>query len=157
MIRPANFSDIPRLAALMAEAHARSKYADRCGLDLKFTKALFVRAIQRHGGTGDGATCLFVSDNDGVQGFILGLLDRVYQVGDKLAALDAFYYAAHDIAPRDPARLIDAYVEWAGRSPNCIEIKLSATDVVGPTERVERLYRRKGFVRSGVIYERTAP
>lgn len=156
MIRRAAFGDIPRLAEIVVENHARSVYAGRCGVDIKLTKSLIIQAIQRDKLKTAGGTCAFVSERKGaVDGFIVGTLDRVYHIGTKLMAMDMFFVAGATSTLREAGALLDAYIAWGFSCPDVIEINLSATTVVGPTDRIEKLFRRKGFVRSGVIYERS--
>lgn len=152
MIRPAKFGDINALVELMKEGHARSKYAGRDEVDVKEAKALLMASIQRHGLKREGGTCVFVTDQ--VDGFMMGMVDRVYHVGTKLVAQDLFYYAREGVKPQDAVGLLGAYLDWAESIPNVIEIRNGVTDIIGDVERVEALYRRRGFTRCGVIMER---
>lgn len=155
MIRKAAFVDIPRIAELMTALHASSIYATRCGIDIAETKALFMRLMQRHGGKNDGSALVFVAEKDGVvEGFIAGILTRVYHVGDKLVAQDVFLHLTEKADKPDLNRLVSAYLDWANDCPKVVEINLSATDVIGSTARVEKLYRRKGFIQCGAIYRK---
>lgn len=155
MIRPAKFGDIPRLAELLAEMHERSCYATVAAVDLRAAKALFVQAIQRHGSGTAGAMCAYVADSGSrVEGFVIGLLDRLYHVGDQLMASDLFLYVSPNGDPRDFARLFDALDQWAAANPNVLECRLGITDAITPWQRTAQLYRRKGYRQSGAIYER---
>lgn len=154
-VRPARFGDIPILTELLEQAYRRSKYRDRTPVSIKEAKALLVQAIQRHGLAAAGGACVFVSEHDGaVDGFISGLLDRVYHIGEKLSATDFFFYVAPDGSPASAGGLIDAFVDWALGIEAVIEIRLGATDIIQDYERTAALYRRKGFIQTGVIYER---
>ena len=151
MIRAARFADIPALTALMQEGHARSKYFGRAGVDPKEARGLLMTCVQ-----GEGGTMVMVSDDaDGKPaGFMVGILERVYHVADRLATSDLYLYVS-DRAPRFAwLELLLAYDEWARANPKVIQVNVSATDIVGDYRRVERLYRRLGFRQSGVIYER---
>ena len=153
--RPARFGDIPRLAELLEQAHQRSKYRDRTTVNVKEIKALMMQSIQRHGLAQAGGSCIFVTEHQGaVDGFIAGLLERVYHVGDKLSATDFFFYVAPDGSPASAGGLIDAFVDWARGVEAVIEIRLGATDIIQDYQRTAALYRRKGFIQTGVIYER---
>ncbi len=155
MVRKAKFGDIPRLTELLEQGYQRSKYRDRGSVSTKEIKALLVNAIQRHGLTSAGGACVFVSEHQGVvDGFIAGLLDRVYHIGDKLSATDLFLYVAPDGSPTSAGGLIDAFVDWALDNEAVVEIRLAATDIIQDYERTAALYRRKGFIQTGVIYER---
>lgn len=152
MIRPAKFGDIPAIVELMEEGHARSKYAGRDFVDPKEAKRLLMASIQRQGLKGEGGACVFVTDQ--VDGFTMGMVDRVYHIGTKLMAQNLFYYARETARPQDRLALFDAYIGWASAIPGVIEIHDGITDIVGDVDRVEALYRRRGFTRCGVIMER---
>lgn len=155
MVRKAKFGDIPRLAELLEQGARRSKYSDRCSFDMKETKSLLVNAIQRHGLASAGGSCVFVSEHAGaVDGVIVGVLDRVYHIFDKLSAGDLAFYVTPGGSPRSAGALIDAYFEWADGIDAVIETLLGATDIVQDYEIAAALYQRKGMVQTGVIYER---
>ncbi len=154
-MRKAKFGDIPRLTELLEQGYQRSKYRDRGSVSIKETKSLLVSAIQRHGLTSAGGSCVFVTENQGVvDGFIAGLLDRVYHIGDKLTATDIFFYVTPEGSPRSAGHLIDAFIDWTQDIEEVVEIRMAATDVIQPAEQSMALYQRKGFTQSGVIYER---
>ena len=154
MIRAAKFSDIPSIVQLMKEGHARSKYANRDEIDVAEAKRLLMQFIQRHGLKREGGTCVFVTD--AVDGFMMGMLDRVYHVGTKLVAQDLFYYCRETTPPQSALGLLAAYTDWAESVPNIIEIRNGITDIVNAENvvRVESLYQRQGFSRCGVLMER---
>ena len=113
MARTAKFGDIPRIAELLEQGAQRSKYRGRASFDVTVAKALLVNAIQRHGAVGVGGTCVFVTEHDGmIDGVIVGVLDRVYHVFDKLSAADLVFYVAPDGSAKSWGRLIDAFNEW---------------------------------------------
>lgn len=153
MIRPAKFGDIPSIFDMIVEGHSRSKYAGRDAVDAKECKSLLMGAIQRHGLKREGGTCVLVTER--VDGFIMGILDRVYHVGTKLTAQDMFFYARATSFPQDRVGLLDAYIRWADSVPNVIEIRNGITDILGDVEKVELIYQRMGFRRCGVMVERT--
>lgn len=155
MIRAARFMDVIRLAELLAQSHEATRYAD-LAFDAAAARKLLAQFVQRHGGTHDGATCLFVLENgEGVIcGFVAGAMDRVYHVGEKLAANDVFLIAAPDAPPTTARRLLAAYIDWAQRAPDCVEIRLSWTDALPTGERMGPIYQRMGFRKCGEIYER---
>lgn len=155
MIRPAKFGDIPRLYALLYEGYERSKYREHMAVDAKATKALLMNAIQRHGLKREGGMCVFVSEHGGVvDGMVVGTLNRVYFIGSKLMAQDVFLYTARGANPSSASDLFDAYVDWGMANESVFEIKASASDIIGDVDRVEALYRRKGFIRCGSVFER---
>lgn len=142
MIRPALYVDIPEICALAVEAHSASKYAKYpMNLKGKF-KPLLMESIR------SGNSCLFVSERKGkVTGFIIGMIDDLYHVLNVKYATDIFFFAQ-----RDGGALLDAFIEWAGRIPGVVQIRLGATDAVGDYTRVEKLFGRKGLIQEGVMY-----
>lgn len=157
MIRRARFGDIPGLYRLIGEGHANSRYAASEEIDEREAKALLMRCIQRHGSPNVGGSCVFVAEAGGrIDGFIVGLLDRVYHLGRRFSAEDLFFYVSPDSEPTMAGRLIDAYVAWAEANEKVIEIKLAATDIIDDWRRTAHLYERKGFHQIGAIYERAS-
>jgi RimJ/RimL family protein N-acetyltransferase len=153
MIRAARFQDIPAIYDMMIEGHVRSKYREIDAVDPKEAKGFLMNAIQRHGLKREGGTCVFITED--MDGFIVGILDRLYIVGTKLQAQDAFYYARLTAKPQAAFALLAAYLQWAESIPNIAVIRNSVTDIIlGDTERVETLYRRCGFARVGVMMEK---
>lgn len=155
MIRPAKFFDTIRIVELLEKAHAQSKYVGVAEFSHKAAHKLIHQCIHRHGHTHEGGALVMVAVRDQrVEGFMVGILDRVYHVTDKLAANDVFLYCSDKAHPADFIKLFDAYVSWASNNPKVVEIKASWTDVLPDAERVSALYERKGFRRCGGIYER---
>jgi hypothetical protein len=154
LIRPARFADIPAIVAIILEAYAHSIHAGTdVDVDVKVTKALLMQAIQRHGAKGAGGSSLFVAEHNGaIAGFIIGIVDRVQNIGTKLYATDLMFLCAPDAPPGAAGRLVTALVAWARSIPDVRMIYLGASDVVGDWARTEKLYRRKGFAQSGVTY-----
>ena len=160
MIRSGRFGDIPRLTELFREMHARSKYATRATLDEKHVKSLIVQALQRHGATHDGGTWVKVAEvNDVVEGFIIGVLDRVYHIGVELMATDLFFYCSPRSDVKAAGELLDSLVGWAKENPKVVEVCCAMTDAIGDWERTMLLYRRHGFKTTGgmaeISFERT--
>lgn len=155
-VRDALFSDVPKIAALLGAAHARSRYfGTSVDVDVKETKALLVRSIQRHGGATAGATLVMVAETDGeVRGVIVGVLDRILGIGTKLYATDLFFVCAENVDPRDPAALLEAFERWALPNPLVYEAMCGCNDAIGDPERVGKLYERRGWTRAGAIYRK---
>jgi len=156
MIRPARFSDVPAMYALLAEGFERSRYRTMGAIDQKVAKGLLVQAIQRDGQPGEGGTLVRVADQDGVvEGMIIAVLQRVYHIGDKLQATDLFYIGSPRCHPADGRGLFDAMVAWADGNPRVVEILATVTDVLlDDWPRVGRLYERRGFVPCGGMWRR---
>ena len=158
MIRKAKFGDIPRIVELLCEAHERSIYADTATMDTAEAKRLVMQCIQRHGHKTEGGCVVFVAETQGaVQGFIIGTLTRHYHICRELAASDLFFYATPDSDPRAAPRLLDAMIEWAETNPKVIAITQGVTDVIDSECRASALYERRGFRRSGLMFERIVP
>lgn len=154
MIRPAKFADILRIVELLDEMCLHSKYNGVASVSHKAAHRLLQQCIQRHGFTNDGGSFVMVAVRDQrVEGFMVGILDRVYHVTDMLAANDVFLYCTKKAHPTSGVRLFDAYVSWAKNNPKVVSIKASWTDAMAGSERIERMYEGKGFKRSGGIFE----
>lgn len=153
--RRAQFADIPRLVELMQEAHGRSKYAERCRVDVDEVKQLFIGALQRDSVRGPGGSCVYVVQADGVvEGVILGMTERIYHFGDKLMATDVLFYVSERAGPRSALNLLAAFEGWASENPRIIEITLGISDVIDDPERLAKVYERRGYAYSGLMYER---
>lgn len=153
MIRDAKFQDVPELLAMLREMQAASKYAGRVEVVDKVAEALLMGLIAGQRQTGPQASFCAVAEQDGIVGFMAGVLDRVYHIGDRLVANDAYLYVRPKARAAHSLRLIDAYIRWATGNPKVIEVKLSWTDVLPGAERIGELYGRKGFHKIGEIYE----
>jgi hypothetical protein len=155
MIRAARFADIPRLTDLLCEMHDHSKYAGVVEVSRPAAQGLLQNAIRRHDGEHDGGALVMVDEQAGeIEGFIVGVLNRVYLIGDKLAANDLFLHTTGKAGGLSALKLLAAYVAWADRNPKVHEIKLSWTDTMPGAERIGMVYERMGFARCGAIYER---
>lgn len=155
MIRPAKFFDTVRIVDLMHEMHERSCYAQLDVIDDRYAHKLVSNCIQRHGGSHDGAALVMVAVHDQkVEGFLIGILDRLYHLGTKLSANDLFLYTSKKCHPTDFVRLLETYISWAENNPKVGEIKLSWTDAVPGAERMGKMYEMKGFDYCGGIYSR---
>lgn len=157
MIRPATFGDLPRLFTLVCEQHEASKYYPDVGVDEPTLRSYLMQGVQRHGGTNNGSTCLFVEEHKGqVEGFILGILDRLYHIGDRLWSNDLFLVCTDNAPKMASSRLIDVYSDWAYNNPKVAKIMLSWTDAIGVDgKQIEKLFKRKGFLPVGGIWERS--
>src|SRR4051812_12808807 len=112
MIRRATFDDAPALMRLIRAQHARSKYAGRCRIAEPALEHLVTAMIAQQNQTGPQGSAVFIAERDGkVTGFIAGILDRVYQIGSKLAAQDLFFINEGSVG--DTLKLLDEYMAWA--------------------------------------------
>lgn len=156
MIRPAKFFDTIRIVELMHEMHEASRYKDIDEVSEKVAHRLVAQCIQRHGHEHAGGSLALVAVRDQkVEGFFVGMLDNLYNIGKSLMAQDIFLYCSDKADPRDFLRLLKAYVQWASGNPKVKEIRLSYTDAVEGAEKIGPIYEAFGFRPCGQIYERT--
>ena len=157
MLRPAILSDLPRLFELILAMHAGSKYAEReIDVDATTAKSILMDGVLRNGGLHNGSTLLNVVEKDGrVEGFMLGILQRVYSIGNRLEAQDFWLYCTAHAPSASVHKLIDAYLAWAEDNPKVAEITLSWTNAMQVDgAKLGRLYHRKGFRCCGEIWKR---
>lgn len=157
MIRGATLSDLPRLYELVLRMHAASEYPAReISVSESIAKAMLRDAVMRNGRTNDGGTLFNVVERGGqVEGFMLGVLQRVYLIGNRLEAQDCWLYCTPRAPARASARLIDAYIAWALGNPKVADIVLSWTDTAGvDATKIGKLYNSRGFIRRGEIWKR---
>ena len=157
MIRRALFGDIPRLVELVHAMHRASRYAVIADIDERKLKAMLFQSIQRHGGAFEGSALVMVSETDGtVEGFIVGILTRLYDIGVELMATDWMFHCTAAARPRAAGRLLDSVIQWADRNPRVIVQRYGVTDAIGDFGRSGRLFQRRGFRQAGAIYERAS-
>lgn len=157
MIRAAKSVDAFALADLLGELHGVTIYKG-LELDAAYARKLFAQFAQRHGGSHDGGTCLFVHDRKGViGGFVAGMLDRVYHVGEDLWSSDVFLHVRKGEPAPTVRKLLGAYVNWAMSNPRVFEVRLSASYATEEGRRVAELYELMGFKECGRTYRRENP
>lgn len=155
MIRPARHQDIPTLLAMLHEMHRVSKYDRRCEISDKAAESLLEGAIASMGSFGPQGTHVILAEGAGKPvGFMIGVVDRIYNIGTKLVAYDQYLYARPAASLSASLGMIDSYIAWASGIRAVIEIKLSWTDTIPGASRIADLYRRKGFELVGEIWER---
>lgn len=155
MIRPAKFVDVPRIVELLVEMQQSGRYREIDEVDERAAHQLVAQAIQRHGGIHYGGAHVMVAEkNEIVEGFIIGMLDRIYHIGTRLAANDVFLYVSPRGRAVDCLHLLRSYIDWAETCPKVRITKLSWTDALPDAEQIERVYNSMGFRRCGGIYER---
>jgi hypothetical protein len=155
MVRDAGFSDIPRIVAIMRDAYTRTAYAKReiGNLDEREAKRILVNAIGRHGRTGPSGAFVQVAERHGqVEGFIVGILTRVYHIGDRLQATDLFWYSTPLGHPRDSVKLMRNMVAWAKACPHVVEVLCGATALLQDPEHAGRILKALGMQPYGQIY-----
>lgn len=154
-VRPASFGDIAGIVGLLQDCHRRSHYAiSGVMVDEREAKRLLSQAIQRHGSKHMGGTWVMVAEKDDkVTGVIVGTLSRLYGIADRLMASDLFWLASEDVDPADPVLLMKSMIEWAKRSPDCVEIKCGTSAVIrADPKEAGRALERLGMKHYGEIY-----
>ncbi len=151
-IRVARFGDIPAIFRIMHCTHARSRYADISKVCEKRAKALVMQAIQRHGGATEGSAFVAVADTgDGIEGFIIGVLQPLYLVLDVLEATDMFWIT-RDAHGATAARLLKAMHKWV---PEGAVIRQANNDAFSDIELTGRMFEQRGMRLTGHVYEKT--
>lgn len=154
MIRPARFQDVPVLLTMLHEMYAASKYLGRAKVADKAADALLMGAIAQMGQSGPQAShVVLATEGDEPVGFVIGVMDRVYHIGDMLTANDLYLYVRGGQSPKHTFALVDSYLEWARRHRKCIEIVLSWSDAIPGADRLAALYQRKGARKTGEMFE----
>jgi len=151
-IRAAKFGDIPALYEIIVETHKRSRYAEGGEINEKRCKALLVQSIQRHGGSAEGATFVAVADHgDGLEGFIIAVLQPIYLVGTVLEATDLFWIARPDAHATTALRLLKVMHKWV---PVGAIILQANSDIISDIELSGRVLERCGMHLIGHVYEK---
>lgn len=156
-MRDGKFADIPVLLSLLEEGREIGKYR-KYEIDMEAAKQILMGALQRTQVRGEGGTCVHVWDDDGVQGFIIGVTERVYHIAKQFMASDLFFYVAKEY--NDPLAfrmLLKSFEEWAWSNPRVKQINLGATDAVGDPRRLLVIYQRFGYTSSGSMVEKCRP
>lgn len=150
LLRPAKYSDIPRLADLAREAHARSVYADD-PMSAKRFKDDCAAAIMAP------SMCLFVVEVEGrVEGFLFGITEAIYAFSLNRYATDLLTYVS-DAGRGAWPKLWDAFEEWVECLPETmrvVEINPAATDAISDSERTGKMLERRGYDRFGGLYRK---
>lgn len=153
MIRKATYQDAPAIMALIRAQHAKSKYATRCRIAEPALQHLVTSMIGQQGQIGPQGTLVLVAEHNGEPvAFIAGILDRVYQIGAKLTAQDLFFVNEGG-SVGDTLKLLDGYIAWARSIRAVLEIVVSWSDTLPGAEQVAKLYARKGFSKTGELFE----
>jgi len=157
IVRRARTTDVFGMVGLLVEQQARSRYAGEVEVDEPYTRKLLAQAIQRNGGQTDGSSLVnVIEDDDGqIEAFMVGVLNRVYFIGNRLCAQDMFLVARDGASILASRRLMAAYIEWATSNPNVHEIFLSHTDALPEGDRMASIYSKMGFQLCGGIFRRT--
>lgn len=157
IIRAPRTTEVFSLCDMLVRLHPLTRFADEVLVDEKYTRMLLAQTIQKNDGRHDGGTFIRVAEGDDgrILGFIAGMLDRVYHIGNRLWAQDMFLTVEADAPMRTSSLLIDAYVAWAMDNPKVYEIHLSHLDAFPGQDRLDRHYEHRGFIRCGAVFRKT--
>lgn len=151
-VRPAEFTDIPDIVAVIADGHKRSRYKDQAWCEGKL-KTILRNAIMRHGKGREA--CAFVAVSAGaVCGVIIGVLDRLYGISINPYATDVFFLTNRKAPVRAAAALLNQFEQWAKSIPDLIEIRLGNTGAVVDYVKSGALYQRRGYERDGYFFRK---
>lgn len=157
MIRDARAQDIPGIVAFLLDRHALTHYAKdgNAQIDVVHTKKLLMTSVHRHGHKTENATWVQVAEQNGIIcGLMLATLARAYSIYDKLMATDLFFITSELANPRDALDLMRNMVNWAKRSPHCIEVRCGVTSIIGDPARSGRMLEMMSMEPYGGIYRR---
>jgi len=157
MIRAAKMVDTPRLVALMVEAQKTSRYAGKGAVDETYAKQLLKELILHNGGRSSEGTLVNVIEVNGqIEGYHIGMQQRIGLVGTKFEAADAQLYTTAQAPPFAFVELLEAFCHWAAFTPRIIAIRPGASDILGKKNLafMSDIYRRLGFEEVGTIFER---
>lgn len=138
-VRTANLGDLTRLVIFGREAHAHSNYAD-----IPYNSGV-VRETLRAAVMLKGQDVLIAERADGALCGLLIALTVPLPFSRRKYATDGVFYA-----DQGGDQLLDAFIAWA-HARHAVRIDCGVTQF-DPTARLDKLYLRKGFVRTGGMY-----
>lgn len=145
-VREASWDDIHRLLSLSREMHEEGGYRT-IQLSLKKLEQFFQQKI-----TDENSLVIVWEDKEEIYGFFVAEIVEYFFSVERLA-VDTLFFITKDMRKKSGAkRLLDSYINWAG-SFDIKEIALSTTNGV-ETENLERVYRKLGFKKAGVMYKK---
>ena len=145
-VRKANINDIHTLLVLCQKMHEEGSYKGIV-LSRKKLEQFFRQKI-----INEDSLVLVWQDKKEICGFFVADIVEYFFSEDRLA-VDTLFFIIKDMRKKRGAkRLLDAYMNWA-RLFDIKEIALSTTNGV-EIERLERLYRKLGFEKVGVMYKK---
>lgn len=148
MIRPARNTDICTIKELIQRQHAGSKYAGRVGISEKALDQLLLGLVAGQAQSSVGASLVSVAVRDQkVVGFIAGVLQRTYLIGDRLEANDLFF--VNEGSAVAASRLVRSYLDWAVGNRKVIEVRMSWTTAIPGADRMTAMFRRRGLKKTG--------
>lgn len=152
-VRPAQVADIMRVLEVAEAAKKKSRYTD-FEIDDLYARKFMAKAVHTHEFSNFGGTFFLVCETDGiVEGYILGFLDKVYQIGKKLVAVETHFYTTDKASPRDALQMLNSFIAWGEENEKVLDIFMSTSDFGGDIDaRYEELLKRKGFKPCGTNF-----
>lgn len=150
-----SFTDIPEIMALMKRAHKRSRYADRCGVDVRQGKAVLLNAMFTDMEKDDSTAVLVAKNAEGrICGVLAGARRPLYEALTLYMAMDVIFVVDEDAPARAAGALLDAFHDWATRPGGTVILRHGVNDAISDPDRVSALFQRRGFRRAGYIFEK---
>lgn len=144
MIRKGVISDFPQFWELGQRLLAQTPYAE-LEIDRASVSKTFGHCVNSALG------CCFVAEHGGtLRGIILGVAQDLWWSRSRSAS-DLIFYAE---VPGDGARLLKAFEEWAWKVPRMGDVTVAQSSGID-VDRMDALYRRRGFRRVGAVYTKT--
>jgi hypothetical protein len=144
--RFATYRDLPKILLLLRLAHQESEYSAITPDPERARKALTRMLNPSY-----KAACVIVLAHEGeINGVLLGMVDWHWWSHHRFAT-DILTYCKPQ-ARGYGHRLIRFFIRWVKRQPDVAEITLSASTGIVDYQRLERLYARLGFQRTGMTW-----
>lgn len=152
MIRVGNVEDVGRCVELLERAHDTSIYSASGHVDrLRARDLLFSIAMRIVAKNLDQSFFNVAVKSGVVEGFLAGIIQPVYLIGDKNETTDLFTLLSKRADPADFFKLITTFKQWTVKA-SALEARCAVTDIMGPRWReLLPMYERLGFEPCGAI------
>lgn len=154
MIRVAKFQDIPRVIELLELAHKRTIYSAIGTVSSHRARTIVEDMGARMISEGEQRSFFWVAQKSGVvQGFLIGFLQPIYQIGNKLEGMDLYTMLNEKHAdPADFIKLVTQFKKWAEGRPDVVQVTCGITDVIRKDWRdLVPVYEKLGFEQTGAV------
>lgn len=139
MIRPMTLNDLPKVARLGAEFHAKAGWDE-----IAYSEDDCLTSLTRFLETGSFVG--LVADDGHIVGMIAGLISPVYFNYSHISGEELFWYVADDAPQMTGIKLLKA-MESEARAHGCRSWQMKSLARLGG-ERMVQLYERMGYRRS---------